>query len=79
MGFVELEGELCCPCFTKPCEVVEIWACDDITDTPTWTRRFIAPLPREIVVPVLGGLFRCPKVAFHGMDLLLIIADHELF
>ncbi|XBI53584.1 hypothetical protein VPH35_035787 [Triticum aestivum] len=65
VGFIELEGELCCACFAKPCEVVEIWACDN-TDAPTWTRRLVVPLPREIVVPVPGGLFRCPKVAFHG-------------
>ncbi|XBI90077.1 hypothetical protein VPH35_027783 [Triticum aestivum] len=79
VGFVELEGELCCACFAKPCEVVEIWACDDTTDAPAWTRRLVVPLPPEVVVPVPGGLFRCPKVAFHGKDLLFVIADRELF
>ncbi|KAM3364638.1 hypothetical protein ACQJBY_014787 [Aegilops geniculata] len=79
VGFIELEGELCCACFAKPCEVVEIWACDDTTDRPAWARRLVVPLPPEIVVTVPGGLFRCPKVAFHGKDLLFIIGDRELF
>ncbi|KAL6648573.1 hypothetical protein ACP70R_012797 [Stipagrostis hirtigluma subsp. patula] len=77
VGFIELEGELCCACFTKPCAVVEIWTCDN-TDSPTWTWRCSVPLPQETIIPVPGGIFRVPKVTFHGKDL-FIIGDHKLY
>ncbi|KAL6593929.1 hypothetical protein ACP70R_048830 [Stipagrostis hirtigluma subsp. patula] len=77
VGFIELEGELCCACFTKPCAVVEIWTCDN-TDSPTWTWRCSVPLPQETIIPFPGGFFRCPKVTFHGKDL-FIIGDHKLY
>ncbi|OEL30806.1 hypothetical protein BAE44_0008172 [Dichanthelium oligosanthes] len=77
VGFMELDSVLCCACFTKPCEVVEIWACNS-TDVPTWTRLCTVLLPQETIVPVPGGLFRSPKVVFHGKDL-LIIGGHKMY
>ncbi|XBI52392.1 hypothetical protein VPH35_034772 [Triticum aestivum] len=79
--FVELEGELCCACFTgkhlvEAEDVVEIWTCDG-TGAPMWALRCTIPIPKDSIVPYPAGGFTIPTVMFLGEHLLLM-CDHKL-
>ena len=49
--FIELEGKLCCACFTKRFEAVEIWTWTlDNDKSPKWTQYCTVSIPKDIVV-----------------------------
>ncbi|XP_020194572.1 F-box/LRR-repeat protein At2g43260-like [Aegilops tauschii subsp. strangulata] len=80
--FIELEGQLCCACFTKKRfietrDIVEIWICNQ-TEPPTWTRRCTIPISKDWIVPYPTGGFKLPKVMFWEKDLLLV-CDYKAY
>ncbi|KAK3133458.1 hypothetical protein QOZ80_6AG0536790 [Eleusine coracana subsp. coracana] len=66
--FVELEGGLCCACFTEKYEVVEIWI---YSEMQIWTQYCTIQIPEDIIVALPGHGVKIPKIIFDRDDLLL--------